>query len=84
MKILLSITKTKKKEDDKVPILAKSKLNSIEILVSQALIEMEVGHEKFITILNQRHKYEKMKENLRNVNEKLEEKTENTRLIVLV
>ena len=45
---------------------------------------MEVGHEKFITILNQRHKYEKMKENLRNVNEKLEEKTENTRLVVLI
>ena len=84
MKILLSITKTKKKEHDKVPILAKGKLNSIEILVSQALIEMEVSHEKFITILNQRHKYEKMKENLRNVNEKLEEKTENTRLVVLI
>ena len=61
-------------------MLAKSKLNSIETLVSQALIDMEISHEEFITILREKDKYEKMKENLRNVNEKLEEKTENTRL----
>ena len=33
-----------------------------------------------VTILKVKDKYEKMKENLRNVNEKLVEKTENTRL----
>ena len=41
---------------------------------------MEIIHEKFIPILKERDKYEKMKENLRNINEKLEEKIENTRL----
>ena len=51
-------------------MLAKVKLNRIEILVSQALIEMERSHEEFITILNEKNKYEKMKENMRNVNEK--------------
>ena len=51
-------------------MLAKVKLNRIEILVSQALIEMERSHEEFITILNKKNKYEKMKENMRNVNEK--------------
>ena len=35
-------------------MLTKSKLNSIETLVSQASIEMEISHEEFITILNER------------------------------
>ena len=52
----------------------------LKLNVSQALIDMEISHEEFITILKEKDKYEKMKENLRNVNEKLEEKTENTRL----
>ena len=41
---------------------------------------MEISHEEFTTILKEKDKYEKMKENLRNMNEKLEEKQENTRL----
>ena len=45
-------------------MLAKSKLNSIETLVSQALIDMEISHEEFVTILKEKDKYEKMKENL--------------------
>ena len=53
-------------------MLAKSKLNSIETLVSQALIHMEISHEEFITILKEKDKYEKMKDNLRNENEKYE------------
>ena len=53
-------------------MLAKSKLNSIETLVSQALIGMEISHEEFITILKEKDKYEKMKDNLRNENEKYE------------
>ena len=50
-------------------MLAKSKLNSIETLVSQALIDMEISNEEFITILKEKDKYEKMKENLRSENE---------------
>ena len=61
-------------------MLAKSKLNSIETLISQALIDMEISHEEFIAIFKEKDKYEKMKENVRNVSEKLEEKTENMRL----
>ena len=53
-------------------MLAKSKLNSIETLVSQALIDMEISHEESVTILNERDKYEKMKENLKNISEKQE------------
>ena len=53
-------------------MLAKSKLNSIETLVSQALIDVETSHEEFITILNKKDKYEKIKDNLRSKNEKYE------------
>ena len=44
IKKLLSITRNKKKKHDKILMLAKSKLNSIETLVSQALIDMETSH----------------------------------------
>ena len=50
-------------------MLAKSKLNSIETLISQALIDMDISHEEFATILKEIDKYEKMKENLRSENE---------------
>ena len=47
-------------------MLAKSKLNSIDTLISQALIDMDISHEEFITILKEKDRYEMMKENLRN------------------
>ena len=50
-------------------MLAKSKLNSIETLISQALIDMDISHEEFVTILKEKDKYERMKENLRSENE---------------
>ena len=51
---------------------AKIKLNTIETLVSQALIDIEISHEEFIIILKEKDKYEKMKENVGNVSEKQE------------
>ena len=45
--------------------------HSIET-ISQALIEMEISHKEYITILKDKDKYEKMKENLRSENEKYE------------
>ena len=72
VKKLLNITRNKKKKHDKIFMLAKSKLNSIETLISQALIDMEISHEEFITILKEKDKYEKMKDNLRSENEKYE------------
>ena len=68
VKKLLNITRHKKKKHVKIVMLAKSKLNSIEI-ISQALIDMEISHDKFTTILNDKDKYEKMKDNLRSENE---------------
>ena len=63
-------TRNKKKKHDKILVLVKSKLNSIEILIFQALIDMEIGHEDFITISKEKYKYEKMKDNLKSENEK--------------
>ena len=80
VKKLQSITRNKEKKDDKILMLAKSKLNSIETLVSQALIDMEISHEEFVPIFKEKDKYEKMKERVRDLSEKLEEKTENTTL----
>ena len=53
-------------------MLAKSKLNSIEALISQALTDMEISYEEYIVILKEKEKYEKMNENLRRENEKQE------------
>ena len=76
IKKLVNITRNKKKKHNKILMLAKSKLNSIETLISQALIDMEINHEKFITILREKIKYKKMKENVKNKSER----QENTRL----
>ena len=52
-------------------MLAKSKLNSIETLIYQALIGLEISQEEFATIVKEKEKYEKLKENLRNINESM-------------
>ena len=64
---LLKISRNKKKKHNKIVVLAKSKLNSIETLISQALIDLEISHEEFKTIVNEKEKYEKMKEGIRNI-----------------
>ena len=52
------MTRNEKKKHDKILMLAKSKLSSIEILVSQALIDMEISHEEFNTILKKKKIWE--------------------------
>ena len=49
-------------------MLAKIILNSIETLISQALIDMDISHEEFVTVVNEKDKYENMKDNLRSEN----------------
>ena len=68
VKKLLDITRKKRKKYDKILMLAKSKLNSIDTLISQALIDMDTSHEEFVTILREKDRYEMMKENLKNKN----------------
>ena len=66
---LLSTTRKKKKKDDQILMPAKSKFNSLETLISQALNDMNISHEEFIAILKEKDRYEKMKENIRDQNE---------------
>ena len=69
IKKLLNITRIKKKKHYKILILVKSKLNSIESLISQALNDLDISHKEFITILNEKNIYEKMKYNLKSKDE---------------
>ena len=49
-------------------MLARSKLNSIESKISEALINNEISHEDFMTILNEEKKYRELKESIRMIN----------------
>ena len=69
IKKILNITRSKKKNHDKILMLAKSKFNSIETLTSQVLNDIEISHKEFITIFREKDRYEKMKENIRDKNE---------------
>ena len=51
-------------------MLAKSKLDSTETLIAQALFDMEMSHEEFNAIIREKQKYKRMKENLRSASEK--------------
>ena len=66
VKKLLNVTGKKKKKHNEIFMLAKSKLNSIETLMSQALIDLDISFEEFKTIVNEKEKYEQMKESIRN------------------
>ena len=63
VKKLLKITRNKTKKHNKFGMLARSKLNSIE-----ALINREIGHEDFMTIINKEKKYWELKESIRMMN----------------
>ena len=74
IKKLLNMTINKKKKRDQLLMLAESKFNSIETLILQALGDLDISHEEFIIILNEKDIYERMKYNLisENGNEKQE------------
>ena len=72
------MTRKKKKKHDKILMLAESKFTSIETLVSQALNDLDINHEEFKMILNEKDEYEKMKYNLISENE--DEKQETVKL----
>ena len=51
-------------------MLAKRKLNEIEILISQALVDFKISHEEFQIIVDEKEKYDQMKEIIRNIKNK--------------
>ena len=62
-----SIIKKKKKKHDKIVLLAKSKLNSIEVLISKALIDSNISYDVFVLINNVLKEYDDMKEEIKNL-----------------
>ena len=64
----LKTIRNKKKKHNKIVMLARSKLNSIESKISEALINNEISHEDFMTILNEEKKYRELKESIRMMN----------------
>ena len=61
VKELQETTQNKKKTHNKSVMSAKSKLNSIESKITEALINNEIGHEDFMTIINEEKKLSKIK-----------------------
>ena len=53
MKKILKTTRNKKRKRNKIVLLTRSKLNSIESKISQTLIDKEISHEDFMTIINE-------------------------------
>ena len=64
-KSLLNVTKKRKKKYNKIIVLAKTKLNMIDTLLSSALNDSEISHEEFTNIINEANIYENIKENIK-------------------
>ena len=50
---MLKTPRNKKKKHNKIVMLAKRKLNSIESEITEPLINNEISHEDFTTIINE-------------------------------
>ena len=68
VKKFLKTIRNKKKKHNKIVMLTRSKLNSIESKISKALMDNEISHEDFETIINKEKKYRELKESIRMMN----------------
>ena len=57
--------KKKNKRHDKIALLEKSKLNSIEVLISKALIDSYISNDEFVLINNVLKEFYDMKEEIK-------------------
>ena len=65
VKKILKTTQNKKKMHNKILMLARSKLNSIESKISETSINNEISHEDFTAIINEEKNYCELKESIR-------------------
>ena len=68
VKKLLKIRQNKNKKHNKIVMLARSKLNSIESKIYEALINNEISHEDFMILINKERNYREIKESIRMIN----------------
>ena len=64
VKKLLKTTRNKKKKHNKIAMLAGSNLNSIKSKISEALMNNQISHEDFMTIINEERNYREFKESI--------------------
>ena len=69
---MLNVTKKRKKKHNKIIVLAKNKLNTIDTLLSSALNNSEISHEEFSNIINE----EIIKENIKSITEPIDDPPE--------
>ena len=62
---MLKLTKKTKKKHNKIIVLAKNKLNTIDTLLSSALNDSEISHKEFSNIITEANIYENIKENIK-------------------
>ena len=67
VKTLVNITRKKKRKHNKIIVLARSKLNIIENLISQALTDFEITHEEFSKIIYEKNNYGQIIDNIKSV-----------------
>ena len=73
---MLKLTKKRKKKHNKIIVLAKNKLNTIDTLLSSALNDSEISHEEFTNIVNEENIYEIIKENIKSMTEPIDDSPE--------
>ena len=74
-KSLLKVTKKRKKKHNKIIALAKSRLNTIDTLLSSALNDSKISHEEFSNIITEKNTHKNMKENIKDIKEEEENST---------
>ena len=79
-KLLLKVTKKRKKKHNKIIALAESKLNTIDTLLSSALNDLKISHEEFSNIITEKNIYENIKENVKELVTDLNEEEKSTTL----
>ena len=61
IKNLLYETQKRKKKHNKIFYLGKNMTDSVEMLISQAIIDFDISHEEFKTIINEKKDYDDQK-----------------------
>ena len=75
---MLKLTKKRKKKHNKIIVLAKNQLNTIDTLLSSALNDSEISHEEFSNIITQANIYKNIKENIKKRTTESSEKEKST------
>ena len=66
LKSISQSSRKRKKKHDKTVLLAKTKLNTIGVLISKALTDSHINHEQFVSVNNVLKKYKKIEEEVKN------------------